>query len=160
MPAGWTEHTDQGSGKSFFHNATTGVVQWESPAAAGAATAPPVAAKSSMSAIWAISAQHDKPKAVAKLTVKPVTAAQVAAAAKASAGKIGLDDFDHHDDDAIPSASAKKAIKGGKEEKSGKSDKKMEKPKKEDKSKKEEKPKKDDKKAAKGEKKSKDKAAK
>mmetsp|Transcript_3491 Transcript_3491/g.4105 ORF Transcript_3491/g.4105 Transcript_3491/m.4105 type:complete len:334 (+) Transcript_3491:67-1068(+) len=42
LPAGWTEHSDPGSGKNFFYNAGTGETSWERPkAAAGAPSALP-----------------------------------------------------------------------------------------------------------------------
>lgn len=37
LPAGWTEHFDQGSGRAFFHNATTGETAWERPGGAAPA---------------------------------------------------------------------------------------------------------------------------
>lgn len=47
LPAGWAEHSDPGSGKTFFYNAATGETSWDrpaNPAAAAPVAALPVAA--------------------------------------------------------------------------------------------------------------------
>jgi len=37
LPAGWAEHADPGTGRTFFHNAATGETAWERPGAPAAA---------------------------------------------------------------------------------------------------------------------------
>jgi outer membrane protein assembly factor BamB len=48
LPAGWAEHQDPGSGRTFYHNASTGETAWERPGGAA-----PTATASALPEGWA-----------------------------------------------------------------------------------------------------------